>query len=262
MQVRLKPATRTGIYFVRTDRDNVTIPASYHAVKSTFHATLLARDAVEVSTPEHLLAALWGMGVTHCEVEIDGPEVPILDGSAAPWCDVIRDAGITPLENTCRPLWHLTGPVRVEHNGGMVLAVPGEGLRLTVAADFEVDYLPPQLVDLAFPATSFTDAVAPARTFTLEKWIEPLRAQGLIRGGSHDNALVLGETAASSPLRFPEELARHKALDALGDLALLTAAEGALLQAHLILVRAGHGLHYQWIKAAIASGQIEKKSLL
>jgi len=249
VNVTLKPTSQIGISFIRTDLDNLVIPANFKCIKSTFHATVLGHGNATISTPEHLLAALWGTGITHCAIEIDGPEVPILDGSAADWCKLIQEAGIVSLGNT-RPVWKIQKPLRVEDHGAVVLALPYSGFRLTVAADFSVAYLPQQLVDFEMSSIDFCQEIAPARTFTLEQWIEPLRAQGLIKGGSTDNALVLGEEKASSPLRFPEELARHKALDALGDLALLTSPQGALWQAHFILIRAGHGLHFQWMKAA------------
>jgi UDP-3-O-[3-hydroxymyristoyl] N-acetylglucosamine deacetylase len=168
---------------------------------------------------------------------------------------LIEKAGVETFDKT-RPIWKIQKPLRVEDHGAMMLALPYPGLRLTVAADFDVAYLPQQLVDFEMDSTNFCTEIAPARTFTMEQWIEPLRAQGLIRGGSTNNALVLGEEKASSPLRFPEELARHKALDALGDLALLTSQEGALWQAHFILIRAGHGLHFQWMQAASNSDSI------
>ncbi|MEO6908210.1 MAG: UDP-3-O-acyl-N-acetylglucosamine deacetylase [Abditibacteriaceae bacterium] len=249
VNVTLKPSSQLGITFTRSDLNNLRILASYQHIKSTFHATVIGNDNATISTPEHLLAALWGMGITHCEIEINGSEVPILDGSAAIWCDLLKTAG-SVLVGGERPIWKIQKPLRVEDHGAMMLALPYSGLRLTVAADFDVPYLPQQLVDFEMKEIDFCREIAPARTFTLEKWVEPLRTQGLIRGGSIDNALVLGEDKASSSLRFPEELARHKALDALGDLALLTSPHGALWQAHFILIRAGHGLHSQWMRAA------------
>lgn len=256
VSVRLNPSSQTGITFIRTDLNNLRIPADYQHIESTFHATVLGSGGATISTPEHLLAALWGMGITHCEIEIDGPEVPILDGSAAIWCELLHSAGSVTLKGQ-RPFWKIQQPLRVEDHGAMMLALPYSGLRLTVAADFDLPYLHQQLVDFEMSAISFESEIAPARTFTLEKWIEPLRAQGLIRGGSIDNAIVLGTEEPSSPLRFPEELARHKALDALGDLALLTSPQGALWQAHFILIRAGHGLHQLWMQAAVNSNEID-----
>jgi UDP-3-O-[3-hydroxymyristoyl] N-acetylglucosamine deacetylase len=252
VNVTLEPTLQVGINFIRTDHGNLSIPANFQHIKSTFHATVLESDGVTISTPEHLLSALWGMGITHCNIILDGPEVPILDGSAADWCALIEKAGTQSLEGV-RPVWKMKKPLRVENQSAMMLALPYSGFRLTVAADFDVAYLPQQLVDFEMSSVDFYKEIAPARTFTMEQWIDPLRAQGLIRGGSTENALILGKQETSSPLRFPEELARHKALDALGDLALLTSGEGALWQAHFILIRAGHGLHFQWMKSAANS---------
>lgn len=249
VNLNLKPSAQTGIRFIRTDLGNLAIPATFAHIKSTFHATVLGKDDAIISTPEHLLSALWGMGITHCDIEIDGPEVPILDGSARDWCALIATSGIISLGQT-RPLWKLEKPLRVENHGALMLALPYPGFRLTVAADFDVPYLSEQLVDFEISETDYCQEIAPARTFALEQWIEPLQEKGLIKGGSTDNALVLDDDKPSSPLRFPDELARHKALDALGDLALLTSQQGALWQAHFILIRAGHSLHFQWMQAA------------
>jgi UDP-3-O-[3-hydroxymyristoyl] N-acetylglucosamine deacetylase len=256
VNVTLKPSSQIGITFIRTDQGNLSIPANFQHIKSTFHATVLGQSDSIISTPEHLLAALWGKGITHCDIEIDGPEVPILDGSAAVWCDLITSAGVLPLEGN-RPIWKIEKPLRVEDHGAMVLALPFPRLRLTVAVDFDVSYLTQQLVDIEMEEIDFCQDIAPARTFALEKWIEPLRAQGLIRGGSTENALLLSENETSSPLRFPDELARHKTVDALGDLALLTSGAGALWQAHFILIRAGHSLHHQWMKASAQTNVID-----
>src|SRR5690606_4463963 len=113
------------------------IPADYQYLTSTFKATVLGHNYVTISTPEHLLSALLGMGITHCDIEIDASEVPILDGSAVVWCDLIRNAGITEIAGE-RPLWKIDKPLRVENHGALMLALPYPGLRLTVAADFDV----------------------------------------------------------------------------------------------------------------------------
>ena len=131
VNVTLKPSSQVGITFIRTDQGNLSIPANFQHIKSTFHATVLGQGDSIISTPEHLLAALWGRGITHCDIEIDGPEVPILDGSAVVWCDLIKSAGVLPLEGN-RPIWKIQKPLRVEDHGGMVLALPFPRLRLTV----------------------------------------------------------------------------------------------------------------------------------
>lgn len=272
VSVQLLPRDRCGIVFARTDLPGAPeIEASFAAISSTTHATTLrcnqASVSATVSTTEHLLAALWMFGITHGRIEVDGPEIPILDGSALGWCQWLEEAGAIPLNKisraqtgksevqagkaashlSARPIWTLRQPVLVENGNASVLALPHESLRVSTFVDFRPEYLPPQLFDGEVSYEAFAREIAPARTFTLEEWIEPLRAQGLIQGGSVENALVLGREASFSSLRFPNELARHKVLDLLGDIALLFAPDGGLVQAHFIALRAGHSLHRQWM---------------
>ncbi len=248
------PQQECGLTFIRTDLPGQPlVPACRKYIGNTVHATVLEKDGVRVSTPEHLLAALWSYGITHARIEINGPEIPILDGSARQWCELIERAGVEPLAGT-RPEYTLLEPVAVYEGNACVLVFPYSGLRVTADVDYDVEYLPPQVASCIVTPQNFREQLAPARTFTLEKWIEPLRAQGLIQGGSLDNALVLAEDAPLSPLRFENELARHKALDAIGDLSLLFGKNGGVLNAHIIAVRAGHELHRQWMETALKLG--------
>jgi len=258
---RLCPRPQCGIVFVRRDLPGAPqVPVALRCVGSTHHATTLTDAGVAVSTTEHLLAALWAMNVTNCRVELDGPEVPILDGSAAGWCELITQAGIEIIFDeggrATRPLYRLREPVWVTDGKGSMLGLPHDTLRITVAVDYDVDYVGRQTLDLVLSPASFAAELAPARTFTLESWIEPLRARGLIRGGSPDNAIVLGTDGPSSPWRIKREPARHKALDVVGDIALLCGENGALLQAHLIALCAGHGLHRQWMDECMRRGTL------
>ena len=256
---RLCPREECGLVFVRTDLPgSPIIPASAQHIGKTVHATRLQRDGAEISTPEHLLAALWSMGVTHCAIEIHGPEVPILDGSAKPWCDLIRSAGLQELPGA-RPEYSLREPVAIYAGSGAVVALPHSSLRITCDVEYEISYVQPQVVVCEVNSQSFQDELAPARTFTLESWLEPLRAQGLIRGGSIDNAVILGSDKASSPLRFENELARHKALDAIGDIALLFGGDGGVLRAHLIAIRAGHEMHRLWMREVVDSNALIRR---
>lgn len=246
--VRLLPREECGLVFVRTDLPGrPSIPASARHIGNTLHATRLQSGDVEVSTPEHLMAALWSLGVTHCTIELDGPEIPILDGSALLWCELIASAGHKELPGA-RPEYSLREPLAIFEKGGAVIALPHPSLRVTCDVEFGVPYLKTQAAVCEVNARSFSKELAPARTFTLESWLEPLRAQGLIRGGSTDNALVLMKQEPSSPLRFENELARHKALDAIGDIALLFGEDGGVLHAHIVVVRAGHELHRLWMR--------------
>ena len=251
--LRIVPSRECGLVFVRTDlAGQPCVPGTAQYIGNTMHVTVLENEGVQISTPEHLLAALWSYGITHACIEVSGPEIPILDGSAQQWCQLIEAAGIEALPGE-RPEYFLQQPVVVYEREGCVLALPYRGFRVTADVDYGVGYLAPQVAVCEVSAQSFREELAPARTFTLEQWIEPLRAQNLIRGGSLENALVLGTQKSLSPLRFENELARHKALDAVGDLSLLFGENGGSLNAHIIAVRAGHELHRRWMEEAVKS---------
>ena len=261
VNVRLMPRSTCGLVFVRADLPGApTIPADWRHVTRTTHATTLEFEGAGVSTTEHLLASLWALGVTACTIELDGPEVPILDGSAAPWVELIHNAGIAALPHAeARPIYHVTAPVWIGEKEMSVFGVPNQQFRLTCAVEYAVPNSR-QICDFLVTPEVFAAELAPARTFTLESWLEPLRAQGLIRGGSLENAVVINENGPSVPYRFSDELARHKALDVLGDLALLFAGDGGLLQAHIIAERAGHGPHRMWMEAALSQGALVKNA--
>ncbi|HVF10501.1 MAG TPA: UDP-3-O-acyl-N-acetylglucosamine deacetylase [Abditibacteriaceae bacterium] len=264
---RLCPRHQPGVVFVRSDLPAAPeIPAALRCVTSTQHATTLTAGGAAVSTVEHLLAALWAMNVTNCRVELEGPEVPILDGSATGWCCLVEEAGIVVSPDVssahdvastqARPMYRLRDPVWVTDGKGSVLGLPHDALRVTVAVDYGISYVGRQTFDLVVSPSSFAAELAPARTFTLEAWVEPLRAQGLIRGGSIENAIVLGEDGPSAQWSLEREPARHKALDVVGDVALLFGEDGGALQAHLIAICAGHGLHRRWMEECARRGTL------
>jgi UDP-3-O-[3-hydroxymyristoyl] N-acetylglucosamine deacetylase len=256
ISLNIVPSREGGLAFIRTDLSGQpSIPAGRQYIGNTVHATVLEKDGVKVSTPEHLLAALWSYGITHAKIELNGPEIPILDGSARQWCELIEATGIQTLAGF-RPQYSLREPVAVHEGNACVLALPYDSLRVTADVEYGVGYLAPQTASCEVISENFREQLAPARTFTLEKWIEPLRSQGLIQGGSLDNALVLAEDAPLTPLRFENELARHKALDAIGDLSLLFGENGGVLHAHIIAIRAGHELHRRWMEEAVRIGAL------
>lgn len=257
--LRLCPAKQVGIVFVRVDLPGQPlIPADVANVTTTTHATTLVLAQASVATTEHLLASLWAMGVTACRIELDSPEVPILDGSAAPWVRLLNEAGTKEMPDAApRPVYRLREAVWIGEGDVAMLGVPHPSFRLTCAVEYAVPCGGRQTCDFEITPQSFAGELAPARTFTLENWLEPLRAQGLIRGGSTDNAIVLGQSGPSSEFRFANELARHKAMDVIGDLALLFGNNGGVLQAHLIALRAGHGIHRAWMDECLRSGALE-----
>ena len=247
VRATLRPSEREGIEFARVDLpDAPTVTADWRRVTSTTHATTLEDGAARAMTTEHLLAALWASGITHCRVELDAPEVPILDGSARAWCQAIGEAGLRELEGE-RPILELRQPVWIEQGGASMLGVPAPQFRVSVAVDFDVPHARAQVFDGLVTPTTFAAAIADARTFTLQSWLEPLQNAGLIKGGSLANAILIGDNGWSSPPRFDNELARHKALDVVGDLALLFGS--ANFRGHIIATRAGHGAHRLWMQA-------------
>ncbi len=253
--VTLQPAEPgQGRYFVRTDLPGApTVPATLEAVKPTQLSTELRQGEASVRTVEHLLAALVGLGIDNVRMEISGPEVPLLDGSALGWVEAIRQGGRQG-QTVVRSQPRLSQPVSVQDDDAFVTAFPSAQLRLTYGIDFEVPAIGNQWFSWApaaapFGPEGFATAVAPARTFGLAHQIDQLRAAGLIQGGSLDNALVCGpEGWLNPPLRFDNEPARHKMLDLIGDLSLL----GSLPIAHIVAYRASHRLHGQ-LAEAIAS---------
>ncbi len=236
--VRLLPApSGTGLVFRRAG-DGQEIPALASNVSDTSRCTRLSFNGFTVQTVEHVLSALAGLGVDDAVIEIDGSEVPAMDGSAAPFAAAILDAGLREQSASVPPIT-LTQPVFVSERGSTIVALPLETLSLTVVLDY------PRQAYLGAQAAVFGDAadyagqIAPARTYGFLSEIEALRAAGLGLGASAENAVVLGETQYETPLRFPNELARHKLLDLIGDLALA----GRPVCAEIIAVRPSHTLN-------------------
>jgi UDP-3-O-[3-hydroxymyristoyl] N-acetylglucosamine deacetylase len=250
--VRVEPApVYTGRVFVRTDLPEApVIPATLAQVGQTLLSTELAVGEATIRTVEHLLAALIGHGVDNAQILVNGPEIPLLDGSAQPWSAAIAAAGIQP-QAAPRAIYSVTAPVHIQSGDAFVMAMPAPEPRLTYGIDFEVTAIGNQWYSWSPVTDDFATLVAPARTFGLVYQVEYLRSQGLIKGGSLDNALVCDHDGwVNPPLRFENEPARHKLLDLLGDLSLL----GALPQAHVVAYKASHQLHGQ-LAQAIAQQQ-------
>ena len=239
----LRPAAPgSGVVFVRTDLPGAPrIPAHFQNIVSTRLATTLGVDSATVSTVEHLLAALYGMGVDNLVVEIDGPEVPIVDGSSEPFCRLIAAVGVqTQLQ--ARPVLALRRRVEVKLNEKWAVAEPSARLEIQGSVDWDHPAIGYQEFHYVEGRDSFRELSA-ARTFGFLKDVEALKRMGLALGGSLENAVVLDEANVLNPdgLRYRDEFARHKVLDALGDFKLA----GISLQAYVRLHRAGHDLHSQ-----------------
>lgn len=249
VRLRLVPApAEHGVRFVRTDVD-VEIPATLSHIGSQDHATTLNRDGVSIGTVEHLLAALFGLGIDDVRVEVDGPEVPVLDGSAAPFVILLHEAGLRPLA-VPRQLLRVVRPVEVVHGAKFARLLPSDHFEVGYTIGFDHPLLRHQSLALRVTPRSFSEQIAPARTFGFLREVELLRKSGLALGGSLENAVVIGETGVlNNKLRFDDEFVRHKMLDAIGDLALL----GHPLLGRLEATRAGHALHAAVAKRLLAT---------
>ncbi|GAB4222225.1 MAG: UDP-3-O-acyl-N-acetylglucosamine deacetylase [Acidobacteriota bacterium] len=249
-RVSVEPAPAWhGVVFVRDDLGGRDVPALQQYRAPMVNATRLERDGAVVDTPEHLLAALYALGVDNVRVRLDGPELPILDGSSLPFARGLLEAGLVEQDEDC-PRLVLTAPVSVGDEARRLEAHPFDGFRLTAAIDFEHRHLGHQQLTVRCDRQEdFLAKLAPARTFALREDVERLREMGLVRGGSLDSAIVVGEQGVEgAELRFPDEFVRHKLLDIVGDLALL----GCPLRARVLAWRSGHALHGRLADALLA----------
>ncbi|MDJ0744438.1 MAG: UDP-3-O-acyl-N-acetylglucosamine deacetylase [Xenococcaceae cyanobacterium MO_167.B27] len=233
-----------GRHFVRIDLENrPIIPASITAVNQTTLSTELAVGEAKVRTVEHLLAALAASGIDDARIEIDGAEVPLLDGSAKLWTEAIVGSGIEESSEKPQnfPCLNET-PVWIQENDSFVAAISATETRFTYGIDFPYKAISNQWHSWHPATEDFAREIAPARTFGFAEQIEQLRQAGLIKGGNLDNALVCSETGwLNPPLRFTNEPARHKLLDLVGDMSLL----GSFPALHFLAYKASHKLHIQ-----------------
>jgi UDP-3-O-[3-hydroxymyristoyl] N-acetylglucosamine deacetylase len=240
VNLALRPAPpHFGIRFRRTDLGNFEVPATICNLAGIQLATGLARNDVSVETVEHLLAALVSLGVDNAAIELNSPEVPIMDGSAAPFTYLIQEAGVKRLSMP-RQYLKIIRPIAISRGDKRIALYPSDHFKVTYSISYDHPLLRHQSRTLRITEESFIEEVAPARTFTFLKDVEMLRQNGLALGGSLENAIVLGETGVlNNVLRFEDEFVRHKILDAIGDLALV----GYPVIGHLVAHRAGHALH-------------------
>ncbi len=237
------PANR-GVVFRRTDLPSApTIEARPEHVVDTQYATTIAKNGASVKTIEHLMSALAGMGVDNVQVDLTGPEVPILDGSAAPFVELLRQAGLRR-QFAPKTFLKVRQPITVEVGTRMLRIVPSQRLKVIYTMCFDHPVLGEQTVAMEIGRDRYAREVAPSRTYGFVRDLDILSRLGLAKGGSLENAVVIGEDGVlNGPLRFPDELVRHKILDLLGDLYLL----GKPLVGTIIAHGAGHQLHLQLV---------------
>jgi UDP-3-O-[3-hydroxymyristoyl] N-acetylglucosamine deacetylase len=242
VRLRITPAPAdTGIVFIRTDLDNTEVKANWQFVKRVSYATsLMHPKGIFISTTEHLLSVLYSMGIDNAYIELDNLELPILDGSGLPFVNLIRQAGVQQCRRLRRYL-KIVKPITVEANGKRVSILPCDSFQLHCRNFFDHPMVGEQSLELTVTPEAYASEIAPARTFGFEYELEQMRDMGLIRGATLGNAICFTRTGVANEggLRFADECCRHKALDLIGDLALI----GRPLLGRVVAEKAGHAMH-------------------
>jgi UDP-3-O-[3-hydroxymyristoyl] N-acetylglucosamine deacetylase len=235
-----------GIVFVRKDMSNHHwIKASYEHVSDTTLATTIGLNGTSVTTVEHLLSAFFGMGLDNAVVEVNAPEVPIMDGSALPFVELLKDVG-TKVQGRCKKLLVVKQEVSVSDDMGSAMLLPAPEFKITYKIDFSHPLIGQQTYHMVFSDATYEKEICAARTFGFLKDVEYLQARGLALGGSLKNAIVLDDHQVINKegLRCPEEFVKHKVLDAIGDLSLL----GMPIIGHFVAYKSGHKLNNLLLK--------------
>jgi UDP-3-O-[3-hydroxymyristoyl] N-acetylglucosamine deacetylase/3-hydroxyacyl-[acyl-carrier-protein] dehydratase len=239
--VELEPASADqGLVFERVDVDSSPrIDASLENVVDYPRSTVLGNGEHRIHTVEHLLASLFALGISDVTIKVDGPEVPALDGSAAEFCQGIEEVGTRELEED-RPIYRVKEPVFVRADDSSIAILPNESLSVSSTVSYEDREVGDQFVSTTIAPGSFTESIAPARTYGFRDEVEDLLDRDLAQGGSLENALVIeeGEYLGDGP-RIDREMARHKIIDLLGDLALV----GTFFVGHVVAVKNGHDMN-------------------
>jgi UDP-3-O-[3-hydroxymyristoyl] N-acetylglucosamine deacetylase len=256
-RLRLVPAPAdTGVVFRRTDLDNFEIEAHVRNVARVSYATSLMKQGVLISTTEHLLAALYCSGIDNIFVELNALELPILDGSSKPFIEMLAQAGTRRLRRQ-RHYIHVVKPLEFSDGDRRIGIYPADDFSVHCFVDYHHPCAGPQEIEMSVNRESFNSELGPARTFTFVKELVALQKMGLIRGGSLANAIVMDDNSIlNGPLRFADEFGRHKALDLIGDLALV----GRPLQARIVAHKAGHALHTQLVTRLLEDHSLWKET--
>ena len=253
VRLRILPAPAgTGIVFRRTDLDGFEVEAVSRNVARVSYATSLMKKGVLISTTEHLLSAMMGMGIDNAIVELDNLELPILDGSARPFVDLVRRAGIRK-QRRARTYIRILRALEVREGNKFIAVYPADRYSVSYSINFPHRLIGHETRSIELTNGNYVSQIAPARTFGFLHEADAMRQQGLIRGASTDNALVLTHDGLENPpLRFDDEFVRHKILDLIGDLALI----GRQILGNVVADRAGHAMH-----TALVSRLLRDRSL-
>jgi UDP-3-O-[3-hydroxymyristoyl] N-acetylglucosamine deacetylase len=264
VNIRLLPASsNSGIIFKRTDLNNTTIPIDTKNLGNFDCATTLCCNDIFINTVEHFLASLYGLGIDNLIIEIDSDELPIMDGSAAPFIYLLHEAGLKRLQSK-RLYLRILKPVKVSENGSNIVIFPSDTFKITYTIEFNHSLIKRQTYSLEINEKNFCEEIAPARTFGFLREVEMLRKRGLARGGSLANAVIVSDSGLlNGGLRFRDEFVRHKILDAIGDFSFLRNR----VLGHVVAYKAGHKLHLDLVKKIlqqkesweIVKGKLDKK---
>jgi len=252
--LRFKPApAHTGVYFIRTDLANKPfLKVSAMNVQAVSYQTVLGGEHFKVATIEHCVSSLSALRIDNVYIELDGPEIPICDGSSLHFSQALLQAELIELDEP-RKYCYITEPISYTEGDKHAYVLPYHGLRVAVTIDFPHPMIGKETMDMEITEQSFAREIAPARTFGFLKDVEQLKSAGLAKGGSLDNCIVLDDAKVVNPdgLRFKDEFVRHKMLDALGDLVTLEMP----LMGHLILHKAGHDIMNKLVKKIVSQPQ-------
>lgn len=252
--LRFKPApANTGVYFIRADLPNKPfLKVSATNVQAVSYQTVVGGDIFKVATIEHCVSSLSALRIDNIYIELDGPEIPICDGSSIYFTQALMNAELIELDEP-RKYCYITEPISYSEGDKHAYVLPYHGLRVAVTIDFPHPVIGRETIDLEITEQSFAREIAPARTFGFLKDVEQLKASGLAKGGSLDNCIVLDDTKVINPdgLRYKDEFVRHKVLDALGDLVTLEMP----LMGHLILHKAGHDIMNKLVRKIVSQPQ-------
>ncbi len=251
VNLTLKPAEPdSGIRFVRVDLPNSpVIEAKNTQVVATQLATSIGYNGYRISTVEHLLAALSGLGIDNASIELDSSEVPIMDGSSGPFIRLLHEAGLKKQEETKKYLV-VKRPVEVRENGSKVTLLPADEFRISCTIDYDHPLLQNQSLTVAVEDKSFVQEIGWARTFGFLEEVESLKRSGFAQGGSLENAIVIDRSGVLNEkgLRFRDEFVRHKILDLIGDLSLI----GMPIRGHVVAHKSGHTLHRNLVQTLLS----------
>lgn len=252
VSLKIIPApVNTGIIFSRVDLPSTpSIKAAVENIVGTDYATTIGNSEARISTIEHLMASFAGLGIDNAFVEVDAPEVPVMDGSAAPLIFLLKSGGIR-VQGASKKFLVIKKAIAVMADKASATILPAKSFRISCDVDFKHPILKKQSFDINFSDTSFEKEVSKARTFGFLKDVENMRNSGLIKGGSLDNAVVVDDfrVVNEGGLRYKDEFVRHKVLDAIGDISML----GMPIIGHLKLYRPGHGINYKLASEVISS---------